>query len=107
MKTLLEKLDQFPPFLIRLCARRGRKAMTDRQLAAASGLSTNTVFRISHRSSWESISIGAASRFITASGVDILRPRRLKEFVKRGKFSHLKPLDLNRYAAHFANREED
>lgn len=97
MSSLLSHLDLFPPYLIRLTARRGRRAMTDREISAESGLSTNTVCRISHCQSWSHISVGVASKFIEACGVDVMRPRRLKEYVKTSKFAHLKRGALERY----------
>ena len=88
--TLLEALDRTPPVLARGMAvvrSKGhnghvvrRKPMT--QLLSESGLPRRTFQRLSYLPSWEDVSIGTASRFLMACGVNILKSKPTAEFLK-------------------------
>lgn len=83
-------LNQYPPWVVRAFAHTGPHRLTDRDIARSSGMSTNTVWRVSHRDNWNNVSVWVASQFIWACKVDILRPRRFREYVASGKFAHWK-----------------
>lgn len=70
-----EKLRTFPPLVCRLLARRllenGKvRAMTDVELADASGLSTSEVRSLSWKTSWDDVPVDTLQRFSLACGVD-------------------------------------
>jgi len=73
-----EKLEQFPPPLVRCLARRkmrGRavRALSDQEVAIQSdGLTTLEVRAVSSTEDWDSISIGTAKSFCKGCGFDPL-----------------------------------
>lgn len=104
MMTLLQFLDRFPPCAVRLAARMRGRPMSNANIADLSGLSRGTVNRLSRMRSWHSITIRVASIFCIACQADIVRPRRLREYFKRGKFSHLAK-GLRKYFISIANEQ--
>lgn len=75
---LQQKLDQCPPWLVRLMAivpgRGGRKArrIPEAEIIRRSGLSRRTVIRLSYSQSWGSLTLATTSRFAAACGVNLL-----------------------------------
>ena len=84
---LLQHLDQIPPCIARLCARRSAKAKSLREIAQDSGLSYQQVNWIALQPTWEDIKIGDALKFATGCDLDLLRPRK-KLFYLRRAWSH-------------------
>jgi hypothetical protein len=96
-----QRLDRYPPILIRLLTTRGRRAdkwvPTDRQISDASGLSMAAVKRISYSTSWDDIPIGLARSFLMGCDIDLEKRRcfrRLEWMRRNGNFSHLRKSPL-------------
>jgi AraC-like DNA-binding protein len=91
--TLLEKLNRFPPALCRLVARvgkgRGCRPLTIDEIAAISGLSPCTVYRLSKAMTWAYETGLIISAFSAGCGVDLLNTRRHREYLTRRKRWHL------------------
>ena len=70
--TLLDRLNRYPPRLIRLLARKqhGQLPMSAADIALRGGLSVTRVKQISKARSWERIQIRTAQAFISGCGVD-------------------------------------
>lgn len=102
-----QRLDRYPPILIRLLTTRGRGAEkyvpTDRQIAGCSGLTMAQVKRVSFSTSWDDIPIAHAYAFLMGCDVDLEKRRcfrRLEWMRRHGHFSHLKrsPLWSSQFA---------
>ncbi|HYF35178.1 MAG TPA: hypothetical protein VD994_07830 [Prosthecobacter sp.] len=90
-RTILEQFNQIPPRVCRVLARDHRgKALTRKQLAARSGLSEWFILFVSRLEKWDEVSVSSAQAFSRACGVDLLRPRRVLEYIKRGQFTHIR-----------------
>lgn len=96
-----QRLDRYPPILIRLLTTRGRGAEkwvpTDRQIAEASGLSMAQVKFVSYSTSWDSIPIATAYSFLMGCDIDLEKRRcfrRLEWMRRNGRFTHLKKSPL-------------
>lgn len=78
-------LRSFPPFLVRLCARKnhGNVRLTRAEIIVASGLPGRTVDKLSMARSWDCFTAGAIFAFTAACGVDLSNFRRHKEYLKR------------------------
>lgn len=92
-----QRLDRYPPILIRLLTTRGKQAdkwvPTDRQIADASGLSMAAVKRVSYSTSWDDIPMALARAFLMGCDIDLEKRRcfrRLEWMRRNGSFSHLK-----------------
>ena len=87
MKTLLEVINQFPPTLVRAVARtrNGRKPISDSEISRRSGLSKDSVARISRLRSWDTIGVNTMDSFSTACGVNLLHVRRHIDYLRRRK----------------------
>lgn len=85
-----QRLDRYPPILIRLCATRGRypneRALTDQQIADACGLTMAEVKRVSYSTDWDQIPIATAYRFLTGCDIDIERRKTLRRLEWRRRF---------------------
>jgi len=81
--TWLETLDQLPPICCRLSARHNHALMPLRMIQDRSGLSWAKVKRISRLTTWESVKIGDAIKFAEACGVDLLRKRHKRHYLRR------------------------
>lgn len=93
--TILEKLDQWPPYLCRIVARDLRTKRNQRQLSLLelkerSGLSLCMVQKLSYRRTWSGVSTDTVSQFMTACRVDPFHARRHREWLKRRKKVALK-----------------
>lgn len=95
--TFLQKLNQFPPYLVRLAALKGRgrgaRWKSLRDIAKDSGLSTERVSQISFLTSWDSIPAGTIVRFCKGCNVQLDNYRgrdRLIEFLQKSTMVHLR-----------------
>lgn len=95
-KTLLEKLDRTPPFLIHFYCHEKRRRIrpSSVELVRRSGLSERTFFRIASKLSWKGVPVEWVDAFTKACGVDILRLSALRDYLRhcarnRGDFAHL------------------
>jgi hypothetical protein len=83
-----------PPWLCRLLARkgvgRGRRAMSNREIAAASGLSPVTVGRLSHKKTWSNVNFRTVERFTKGCGVNLNALGRQRRFLRSAKLVHLR-----------------
>lgn len=75
--------ERFPPRLCRFVARKanGRRAMSHRDIAHASGLSIGCVAKLSLKSSWKGVDIDIVERFATACGVNLLSPFEANKYL--------------------------
>lgn len=85
----LEKLNQLPPYQVRMFARHGRRGvpMTLREIAAASGLSYRKVKLISCMTEWDRVVVGDAAAFMGACGLRPGKMWRQRGFLKRSLLS--------------------
>jgi hypothetical protein len=81
--NLLQHLDQIPPCIARLCARRKAKAKSLREIAKDAGLSYQVTNWIALQPTWEHVSVGDALRFADGCGLDLLRPRKKLFYLRR------------------------
>ncbi len=84
--TLVEFLDELPPCIVRLVARRPNRhgqRMSLHEIARASGLSYGAVMRLSMKKTWANVPPATIDRFARACGVDILRPSRTRKYLRR------------------------
>jgi hypothetical protein len=90
--TLLEMVDRFPPILCRYLARRknGHKPMSVRELSEASGISKSQVANLSLKPTWSGVPIDTVVRFSLACGVDLMRPRDARRYLKTARKAHLR-----------------
>lgn len=79
--TLLERLDQVPPFLAIAFAYSFRRPRTIREIAKASNLSETTVKRYAKLTTWSGLTISDASACIKACGAS--HPKRSLERIRR------------------------
>lgn len=91
---LLPFLDEFPPALCRLLARRarGRVLMSTREIAHVSGLSPSTVDSISRLTTWRTVGLERVHRFSLACGVNLMdrnNRKRHREFWTRRRAKYL------------------
>lgn len=91
-KTLLQFCDMIPPCLVRAMAmtdrvpgsvRIGFRLMTHDEVAVKSGLSCRMIQRLSATTSWKGIKIGAASKYVSGCGIDLVNRDWQADFVKR------------------------
>ena len=89
--NILVLMNEFPPVACRILARcrRGRRALTSRDISAITGLDRITIDRLSVQTSWDNISVSTAIRFAIGCGVNHLSNRRNKELLHRGKLTHI------------------
>lgn len=71
--TFWEALQQFPPYRVRLLAKNGAVALSDADVAIASGLDINRVRQIKFMKSWDAVTVGELLRFTAACGFDPTR----------------------------------
>lgn len=90
-RTILEWADEFPPFVVRLLARanHGHAPKTNLEISRASGLPRSTVGQLSGMTSWAGVQLDVLDRFCRGCGVDLLRMRRHREYLRRMKWSHV------------------
>lgn len=57
--------------------------MTNKEISQLSGIPVRTVQKIAYQASWEGISIGVASRFAFACGVNLLAKKPERKFLSQ------------------------
>lgn len=87
-QNLLELCDRFPPSLCRLAAKKGKRPLSVREIAQASGLSKDTISRWSRKNSWAFI-IEPVMKFCLACGVNHLKRKRKYAEIRRRGMKHL------------------
>lgn len=89
--TLLAFCDKFPPYLVRLCARKGRghKRLTCREIARAGGVSKSFVARVAVRLTWKGLALEEVDKFCKGCGVDLFHTGPHKRFLKESKWSFM------------------
>jgi DNA-binding MurR/RpiR family transcriptional regulator len=85
MRPLLAKLDRVPPYFYRLMAKvpGTLTRLSAQQICDRSGLSPNTVWRLSRLATWAHVSVDTADRFIHGCGFHPFRQTRLLTHWKR------------------------
>ena len=106
MKSAWKHLADHPPVLCRLLARRRIKAkqvvaMSSQEVAISSGLPLSRVIEISRLTSWDTVTVAEAERFLAGCGFDPLKAedRNRKNAYQRScknrtKFVYLKSSPL-------------
>lgn len=98
--TMLEKFNAFPPCMCRLVARNGRRPMSHREIAKASGLSVDTVARLSLKMDWSGVKIDVAVKFSAGCNVNHMALERTMDYVRRRSMAHLKLAGKNQRKFH-------
>jgi hypothetical protein len=80
------------PEWVRLCARNktGKKLLSNREIAAASGLCRCTVRILSKSSSWDRVPIGTADKFLMGCNYNPSRTRELRRMFRRKSLLYLR-----------------
>lgn len=74
--TFWEALRHFPPYYVRMLAKNGRAtALSDADIAIASGLEINRVRQIKCLTCWDDVTVGEMLRFTTACNFDPTRSK--------------------------------
>lgn len=84
--TLLEQLDEMPPKLIRLLARRldrHYQPLTNLDIAKASGLHPKRVAAIGKLESWATLTVSEVDKFRSGCGVTPLNLKWHRAYLKR------------------------
>lgn len=97
-QTILELVNQCPPFLLPALARRDgalHKGMSRVELSAKAGVPMRTLERIISGDTWDRVDVRTISRLFEAANVDVMRMSRYREYIKqtnsaRVPFRHLK-----------------
>src|SRR5271169_685862 len=108
-KTLLDRLDEMPPFLVYALARKGRgfgfRRIYCKEMAKTSVLSERTIARLSNKLSWAAVTLGNIDAFFRACNVNPFMLCRQRQYIrlmaKRGKFEHLTPQQQVRFEKQF------
>lgn len=81
----LPRFNQCPPVQCRLLARkkRGKKWMSTRDLAFASGLSRGEIGKLQVKTEWNRVPAETMHRFSLACGVNLLSLSDHREFIRR------------------------
>lgn len=108
MQTLLSKLNSLPPYKVRLLARHKRQRqpipMNNDEIAVISGLALETVRRVSHLRTWNSVTVETMLRFCAACGVELLQQKRALQFERETRGFET-AAHLNIYDTHSHNRK--
>lgn len=81
--TLLERLDQIPPFLAIAFAYSFRRPRTMREISRLSGLAEVTIKRYAKLTTWDGLTVSDASACLHACGVDVCHIKRSLERIRR------------------------
>lgn len=92
---ILRWINQFPPILCRVLARksRGTLPLSTREIARVSRLSPAEVNKLSRRLSWENVECGTMQRFSLACGINFRSTKNLKahrRYWRMSKMVHLR-----------------
>ena len=102
MSVFYERIDKYPPVLVRLMARKPRAAgcgngtrpLTTKEIANLSGLTVSMVEGLSHSTTWRGVDVYTVRDFTVACGVDFTNPlhmKRLSQYLhKRCAFHYLR-----------------
>ena len=102
MSVFYERIDKYPPVLVRLMARKprasgsgnGTRPLTTKEIADQSGLPSSMVEGLSHATTWRGVDVYTVRDFTVACGVDFTNPlhmKRLAQYLhKRGAFHYLR-----------------
>lgn len=80
--TLTQRLDLCPPFLVFAVASR-RTGISVATVANRSGLPRKSVARLAAASTWGNATVDELGRFCAACGVEPLRLKRVREYLRR------------------------
>lgn len=88
LKRILDLLDLFPPFLIRvMCVRTTRRRryrlIPLRELSEATGIKPRTLSYIFAQESWAKIRVEHASKLFAIARVDVRRPSSCRDFFRQ------------------------
>jgi len=78
-----QRLKQFPPFLVRLAARKKGRPKTRREIIIDSGLPGRTIDRLSRARTWDHVTCRVMFAFSNGCGVDLARLRQDRDYIKR------------------------
>ena len=96
--SLILKLDKLPPNLVRLIARDGRKALSNREISNKSGLTLKRVGQISKMNTWSNLQVSEANAFAEACGVDLINQAKTRKYLMRGPaMAHIKKANNRDY----------
>ena len=96
--SLVTKLDKLPPNLVRVLARDGRRSLSNKSIAAKSGLTVKRIGQISRMRSWGGLQISEAAAFAEACGVDLINQAKTRKYLMRGPaMAHLKKATNREY----------
>tara|TARA_R100000900_G_scaffold84844_4_gene66766 strand:- start:6 stop:374 length:369 start_codon:yes stop_codon:yes gene_type:complete len=88
--NMVKHFDKLPPYLCRVLARKGRKALTNQDISNVSGLTVKRVGEISRLKSWGSVPLAQINAFAKACGVDLINQSNVRKYLKRGpKMAHV------------------
>jgi len=90
-----EKLDNMPPAMVRLIARKPdgrRRPMTNAEIAEASGLSEDRVKEISMLTTWDDVPVGETYAFCSGCGVTYRNYGEHLWYIKRSYKGMQRPL---------------
>ena len=84
-------MNDIPPVVCRILARhrRGRRALSSRELSIISGLDRHTIDRLSLKKNWVGVNVVTAVKFALACGINHLNARRDRELFKTGRLVHI------------------
>lgn len=102
MPDLLQRLNRFPPCLCRVIARdeHGRP-LTSHEIAERGGISRTQVDRIARLTTWATVPIGTADKYLYGSRINPFQLRRHVQFAKRVRDSARPRIIRGRNAAYF------
>ena len=76
-------LEDFPPVMVRICARtsiggKNLRAMSSQEIAITSGIPLARLEQISEMGSWDEITMGETRKFVSACNFDPTNPAHIK-----------------------------
>ena len=87
---MIKHLDKLPPYLCRVLARKGRKSLTNQDIADVSKLTVKRVGKISKLKSWGSVPVAQAAAFSKACGINLINQAQARKYLGRGpKMAHV------------------
>ncbi len=116
MSVFYQRIDKYPPVLVRLMARKprangsgnGTRPLSTCEIASLSGLPPSMVEGLSHATTWKGVDVYTVRDFTVACGVDFTNPlhmKRLSQYLhRRGAFHYLrKDSRWGEYYSHLVN----
>lgn len=97
-KTILERIDQMPPWACRLIARTGglgrsAKALTIYEIAERGGLTWQKAAWVSRQPSWAKVTVEIADKFRKGCGINMANERQQRCYLIRTKTKSQKGLN--------------